>query len=187
MIHLKELAQTGLRLLEEAVLAILFSEHPSRFKPHQIAKRLGIEEKNYHIDGGSYYPVIRGVLYKLKMEGRVYPDRDKDAKWGLTESESKARSTMINPKQLAQISLSLLEEAVLAILFMEHPHYFRPHQIAKRLGIEKGRHHKSGYPVIGGLLYKLKTEGRVQRDTDDAKRKPKWALMESEIKARSRG
>ena len=90
---------------------------------------------------------------------------------------------MIDPKQLAQTSLSGLEEAVLTILFIEHPRYLEPEEIANRLCIERDYRFKGRvYPVIGGLLYKLKRAGRVERDKYSY---TKWRLAESEIKARS--
>ena len=89
MIDPKELAQTSLSRLEEAVLAFLFSKHPSRFEPNQIARSLGIGGYGY---SGNDYALVRGVLHKLKAERQVYPDGGDRPGWGLTEREIKARS-----------------------------------------------------------------------------------------------
>ena len=91
MINPKQLAQASLSLLEEAVLAILFIGRPHYLKLNEIANRLGIE-RDYSFTGNNYL-VIRGLIHKLEKEGRVEPESDKRAKWGLTESEIKARSS----------------------------------------------------------------------------------------------
>ncbi len=88
---------------------------------------------------------------------------------------------MINPKQLAKTSLILLEEAILAILFIEQSE-LKPEEIGNRLGIERSYHFEGRtYPVIGGLLHKLEREGRVERDRATY---PKWRLTESENRER---
>ena len=89
---------------------------------------------------------------------------------------------MINPKQLAATSLNLLEEAVLAILFIEQS-YLTPEEISNRLGIKSEDYRAIGYnhPILRSLLRKLEREGRVE---PDSRKNAKWRLTESEIKAR---
>ena len=89
---------------------------------------------------------------------------------------------MINPKRLATTSLMLLEEAVLAILFIEQS-YLEPKQISTRLGISKDDYGYEGraYPIIGSVLIKLENEDRVERDQDTYS---KWRLTESENRER---
>ena len=53
---------------------------------------------------------------------------------------------MINPKQLAKTSLILLEEGILAILFIEQSE-LKPKEIGNRLGIERS-YHFEGRPIL---------------------------------------
>ncbi|MYF54984.1 hypothetical protein F4225_04275 [Candidatus Poribacteria bacterium] len=95
MISPKQLAETILILLEEAVLSVLFIEQSEYLKPADISKRLGIDKASYGIKGRDY-PIIGSVLEKLEREERIERDREFYPKWGLTESEIKERSNTGN-------------------------------------------------------------------------------------------
>ena len=87
MINTKRLAEIGLALIEEAVLATLCHE-PTGLKPSEIGKRLGIENEDYSYLDRSY-PIVRGILNKLEKENLVEPDGSKhQPKYRLTESDS---------------------------------------------------------------------------------------------------
>ena len=89
---------------------------------------------------------------------------------------------MINPEELATTSLILLEEAVLAILYIEQSE-LKPEKISNRIGIEKNYSYPGrAYPIVASLLHKLEREDRVERDRDTPF--PKWRLTESENRER---
>ena len=88
MINPKQLATTGLMLLEEAVLAILSEQ--SDLEPGQISQILDITRDDYGYEGRAY-PIVASVLIKLENEERVERDKPTYAKWRLTESERKER------------------------------------------------------------------------------------------------
>lgn len=99
MIDPKLLASTSLKLLEEAVLSVLYRE--SDLKPNEISKRLGIGEdysfRNQEGDrSGALYPIVRSLIGKLEREKRVKRDRPKNAKWSLTESEREKRTKLLS-------------------------------------------------------------------------------------------
>ena len=140
--------------------------------------------------------ISMGAKYRLTLEGFDWGQHSNInfAKGIIGQQQSQVRAwikavffyggskSVIGPRQLAQTGLRLLEEAVLAFLFMERPRYLIPQKIANTLGIEKDRHEKDGYRVIGGVLSKLEKDERVERN------KPTyagWRLTESESKARN--
>ncbi len=90
---------------------------------------------------------------------------------------------MINPKELAKTSLILLEEAVLATLFIEQQG-LRRGEISNWLGIknENYSYRDRSYPIIASVLNNLEREGRVEHDGSQSARK--WKLTESERKER---
>lgn len=104
MINLKELAKTGLFLLEEAVLAILYVEQ-SGLEPKEISERIGIGKnhslRDFNVDStprGNTYPIVNSLLLKLEKDERVERierDKPKRPKWRLTETENRERGKLV--------------------------------------------------------------------------------------------
>ena len=88
MLHPTELTEIGLIYLKSAVLNVLAAEPD--LKPTKISERIGIPKSNI----GMSYPIVRGLLEQLKIEGRVVESHDrKHPPWRLTENERTVRTT----------------------------------------------------------------------------------------------
>lgn len=89
---------------------------------------------------------------------------------------------MLLPKQLARIGIFYLEEAILEVLFKametspENP-FVRAVDIARKIGVE---HWTNENWLVSDILYKLKTEGRVEQK----ERRGPWKLTETEYQKR---
>ena len=89
----EQLAQIGIFYLKEAVLDAL---HEARYGkewllPSEISKQIGISSSATKELRGIRYPLIRGILDKLKEEGRVEPSSEDRQSWRLTDEEFEDR------------------------------------------------------------------------------------------------
>ena len=94
----------------------------------------------------------------------------------------------IRPKQHARMGIFLLEEAVLDVL-LEARHEdecIGPAEISARAGIfrERGSVNIMNDAIVTGVLVKLADEGRVERCTQQGRRRGGWQLADREYAAR---
>ena len=148
----QELAQTGLRQVEEAILRLL-DANPQGLRNVDIARALDL---SFEFSGKYKNHVTHGILGCLESRGLV--SRDEDSKLFFSKNGD---TTAI---ESAQSGLKQIEESILRLL-EAHPDGLRNVDIALGLGLTSDFRGSYRNYLTFTVLTSLTAQGRIKRDS----------------------